>query len=66
MRGMKMMGGYDSTRERGPRGILFMGINPTHIPEIIIIVYNLLFVVECSQSQSLNSCKRVGVRSHIP
>jgi hypothetical protein len=26
-----MMGGYDSTRERGPRGILFMGINPTHI-----------------------------------
>jgi hypothetical protein len=25
-------GGYDSTRERGPRGILFMGINPTHIP----------------------------------
>jgi len=38
MRGMKMMGGYASTRERGPRGILFMGINPTHIYEIIIIV----------------------------
>jgi hypothetical protein len=31
MRGMKMMGGYDSRRERGPRGELCMGINPnTH------------------------------------
>ena len=43
-----------------------MGINPTHIPEIIIIVYNLLFAVECSQSQSFVLCKRVGVKSHIP
>jgi hypothetical protein len=34
-----MMGGYDSTRERGFKGELFMGINPTHIIEIIIIVY---------------------------
>jgi hypothetical protein len=36
---MEVMGSYDSTKERGPRGILFMGINPTHIPEIINIVY---------------------------
>jgi len=34
-RGMKMMGGYDSTIERGPRGILFMGTNPTHILELL-------------------------------
>jgi hypothetical protein len=33
MKGEKMMGGYDSIRERGPRGVLFMGINPTHIPK---------------------------------
>ena len=26
------------------KGELFMGINPTHIPEIIIIVYNRIFV----------------------
>jgi hypothetical protein len=40
-----MMGGYDSTKERGgSNGELFMGINPTHIPEIIIFVYNPLFV----------------------
>jgi hypothetical protein len=45
------MGGFDSTRERGQRGILFMSINPTHI---LIIVYNLLFVVECVESQSFN------------
>jgi hypothetical protein len=48
-------------KREGFKGELFMGINPTHIPEIIIIVYNLLLFVECSQSQSLNSCKRVGV-----
>jgi hypothetical protein len=45
-REMKMIGGYDSTRERDPSGILLMGINPTHNPKIIIIVYNILFVVE--------------------
>jgi len=39
-----MMGSYDSTRERGPRGKLFMVINPTHIYEIIIFAYNLLLV----------------------
>jgi len=50
----------------GSKEELFMDINPTHIPKIIIMLYNLLFVVECSQSQLLNSCKRVGVRSHIP
>jgi hypothetical protein len=60
------MGGYDSTRERGPRWKYSWDIDPTHIHKIIIIVYNLLFVFECSQSQSLNSCKRVGVRSYIP
>jgi hypothetical protein len=65
-RWMKMMGGYDFKRERGPRGILIMGINPTHFPKIIIIVYNLIFTVECFQSQPLNSCKRVCVRRHIP
>ena len=31
-------------QEIGSMGELFMGINPTHIPEIIIFVYNLLFV----------------------
>jgi hypothetical protein len=30
------MGGYDLTRKRGSNGELFMGINPTHIPEIIL------------------------------
>jgi hypothetical protein len=27
---------------------------------------NLPFLIECSQSQSLNTCKRVGVSGHIP
>jgi len=30
-REMKMMKRYNSKRERGPRGIVFMGIYPTHI-----------------------------------
>jgi hypothetical protein len=32
-------GVYDSTRERGSTQELFIGINPTHFLEIIVIVY---------------------------
>jgi hypothetical protein len=59
-----MMGGYDSTRE-GAKGELFMGIDP-NLHSLFLLHINLLFIVECPLSQSLNSCKRVGVRSHIP
>jgi hypothetical protein len=36
-RNEKYGGGYDSIRERGPRGELFMGINPTHILQLLLL-----------------------------
>jgi hypothetical protein len=61
-----MMGGYDSTRERGPRGkYSWVLIQPTFL-KLLSLCITFYFVVECSQSQSFISCKRVGVRSHIP
>jgi hypothetical protein len=55
-------------QERGVQGGSYACVLiQTHILEIILsLCINLLFDVECSHSQSLNSCKRVGVRSHIP
>ena len=44
MKEMKKNGGLWFHKREGSKGELFMGINPTHIPEIIIFVYNLLFV----------------------
>ena len=53
-------------QERGIKGVLFMGINPkpTYL-NLFSLCINLIIVVEGSQSKSLNSCKRVGVISHI-
>jgi hypothetical protein len=49
--------------KRGPRGKLIMGINSTHVfLNFIIIGDNFYFLFECMRAQSLNSCKRVGVR----
>jgi hypothetical protein len=51
--------------KRGPRGnypcIL---IQPIFLN--LLLYMNLLILIECSQSQSLNTCKRVGVSGHIP
>jgi hypothetical protein len=38
-----MMGGYDSTKERAPRGNLFMGINPTHVPKLLCLCKPSIF-----------------------
>jgi hypothetical protein len=43
MKEMKNDGGIWIHKREGYKGELFMGINPTNIPEIIIFVYNLLF-----------------------
>jgi hypothetical protein len=44
-----MMGGYDSTRERGPTGELVMSIKskPTFL-DYYYYCANFIFVVECS------------------
>jgi hypothetical protein len=40
-----------------------MGINPNPIfLNFIVIGANFFFIFECMRAQSLNSCKRVGVR----
>jgi hypothetical protein len=43
MREMKNDGGILFQKREGFKGELFMGINPTHLPEIIIFMYNLSF-----------------------
>jgi hypothetical protein len=39
-----------------------MGINPNPFFEFYYHLGKLLFLFECMRAQSLNSCKRVGVR----
>jgi hypothetical protein len=41
---MKNDGGLGFHKREGSKGELLMGINLTHIPKIIIFVYNLLFI----------------------
>jgi hypothetical protein len=54
-------------QENGLKEVSFMDINPNpHFLVLLLFYINLIFAIECSQSQSLNSCKRVDVRSHIP
>jgi hypothetical protein len=51
------MEGYDSTRERGEKGKgeLCMGINSNpHFWILLSLCINLLYVVECFQSQALS------------
>jgi hypothetical protein len=61
-----MMGGYDSTRERGPRGnYSWVLIQPTFL-KLLSLCITFYLLIECMRSQSLNSCKRVGVSGHIP
>jgi hypothetical protein len=43
-----------------------MYINSTHFLKSVIVYESSKFLIECSQSQSLNTCKRVGVSDHIP
>jgi hypothetical protein len=51
----------------GSKRELHVSINSTHIPGFYYpYVLNFYFLIECPQIQSLNACKRVGVRSDIP
>jgi hypothetical protein len=43
-----------------------MYINLTHFPKFVNRIRTFQFFIVYSQSQSLNTCKRVGVSSHIP
>jgi hypothetical protein len=43
-----------------------MYINLTHFLELTYCIRTFRFLIECSQIQSLNTCKRVGVSGHIP
>jgi hypothetical protein len=43
-----------------------MYINLTHFPKFVNRIQTFQFLIVYSQSQSLNTCKRVGVSSHIP
>ena len=52
--------------KRGPRRKLPMYIDLTHFPKFVICILTFPFLIECSQSQSLNTCKRMGVSGHIP
>jgi hypothetical protein len=63
----RVMGDEFSTREEGSkRGFLFMCLKSQTIPKIIVLSEPSNFSLECMRAQSLNTCKRVGVRSHIP
>jgi hypothetical protein len=59
-------GGSRIMTKRGSKGELPMYINSTHFPKLVICIQNFYFFIECSQIQSLNTCKRVGVSGHIP
>jgi hypothetical protein len=50
----------------GFKGELLMGINPTHIPELLSLCITFYLLIECMRIQSFNSCKRMGVSGHIP
>jgi hypothetical protein len=47
--------------KRGPRGKLIMGVNSTHLLNLLSLGINYNFMFECMKDQSLNSCKKVGV-----
>jgi hypothetical protein len=63
---MKNDGGYDSRRERGRRGNYSWVLIQTTFFKLLSLFVTFYFLIECMRGQSLNSCKRVGVRSHIP
>jgi len=52
--------------KRDTRGGLPMYLNSTHFPKFSICIWTFQFMIECSEIQSLNGCKRVGVSGHIP
>jgi hypothetical protein len=63
----KDMGVELSTREEGSKGVLFMGFkSQTFFLIFIVLSEPSIYSLECRRAQSLNTCKRVGVRSHIP
>jgi hypothetical protein len=43
-----------------------MYINLTHFPKFVNRIRTIQFFIVYSQIQSLNTCKRLGVSSHIP
>jgi hypothetical protein len=51
--------------KRGSKGEIFMGINPNPLSKIIIVYKPSNFLLSVSKPQSLNTCKRVGVKSHF-
>jgi hypothetical protein len=48
--------------KRVPKGKVCMGLKLYYLWGQL----SIFFLVECMRAQSLNSCKRVGVKSHIP
>jgi hypothetical protein len=59
----KDMGTELSTREEGSkRGFLFMSLNPKIFLDFNVMSEPYNFSLECRRYQSLNTCKRVGVR----
>jgi len=61
-----VMGDEFYTREEGSKGVLFMFLKTQTILKIIVLSEPSNFSLGCMRSQSLNACKKVGVRSHIP
>jgi hypothetical protein len=51
--------------KRGSKGELFMCINPNPLPKIIIVYKPSDFLLSVSNPESLNTCKRVGVKRHF-
>jgi hypothetical protein len=64
-REIKMMRGYDSTSERGPRGeYSWVLIQPTFLKLLSLCKPSILLL--SVPKAIIKLCKRVGVRSHIP
>jgi hypothetical protein len=56
---------FPQERGGGSKGELFMCINPNPLSKIIILYEPSIFLLSVSKPQSLNTCKRVGVKSHF-
>jgi hypothetical protein len=62
----RVMGDEFYTRKESSKGVLFMFLKTQTILKIIVCSEPSNFSLVCMIAQSLNACKKVGVRSHIP
>jgi hypothetical protein len=53
-------------RERGPRGNYSWVLIQLTFMKLLSLYISFYLLIDCMRGQSLNSCKRVGVSSHIP